>query len=66
MSRVINEIFSKADEHIEKVDLLEEFQMGALPNLCDQFVQLIDYLVFKISNTFELHVLLDYFSENSK
>lgn len=43
--RVINEIFSKVDHHIEKGDLLREFNMSALPNLYDQFVQLIEYLV---------------------
>ncbi|KAL6575472.1 Callose synthase 2 [Orobanche hederae] len=41
---VINEIFSKADHHIEQGDLLREFNMSALPNLYDQFVQLIEYL----------------------
>ncbi|KAL3516603.1 hypothetical protein ACH5RR_023505, partial [Cinchona calisaya] len=41
---VIDEIFSKADEHIEKDDLIKEFKMGALPSLYEQFVQLIDYL----------------------
>ncbi|CAI9103237.1 OLC1v1001686C1 [Oldenlandia corymbosa var. corymbosa] len=41
---VINEIFSKMDEHIEKGDLILEFNMSALPNLCEHFVQLIEYL----------------------
>ncbi|GFQ00467.1 callose synthase 1 [Phtheirospermum japonicum] len=41
---VINEIFSKADHHIEQGDLLREFNMSALPYLYDQFVQLIEYL----------------------
>ncbi|XP_027158791.1 callose synthase 2-like [Coffea eugenioides] len=41
---VLNEIFSKADEHVEKGDLTVEFQMGALPSLYEQFVQLIEYL----------------------
>ena len=50
--RVLNEIFSKADEHVEKGDLTVEFQMGALPSLYEQFVQLIEYLVLKIAHTF--------------
>ncbi|KAG8391331.1 hypothetical protein BUALT_Bualt01G0176700 [Buddleja alternifolia] len=41
---VINEIFSKVDHHIEKGDLILELNMSALPNLYDQFVQLIEYL----------------------
>lgn len=44
-SRVIEEIFNKIDEHIEKDDLLMEYNMSALPNLYKQFVTLIEYLV---------------------
>ncbi|KAH6789679.1 callose synthase 1 [Perilla frutescens var. frutescens] len=41
---VINEIFSKVDHHIEEGNLLLELNMSALPNLYDQFVQLIEIL----------------------
>ncbi|KAL8495893.1 hypothetical protein ACS0TY_019858 [Phlomoides rotata] len=41
---VIHEIFSKVDHHIEKGDLLREFDMSALPSLYEQFVRLIEYL----------------------
>lgn len=44
-SSVIKELFSKVDEHIEKGDLIREFNMSALPSLYDQFVRLIEYLV---------------------
>lgn len=43
--RVINEIFSKVDHHINEGDLLREFNMSALPSLYDQFVLLIELLV---------------------
>lgn len=43
--RVINEIFSKVDQHIEEGNLLQELNMSALPYLYDQFVQLIKLLV---------------------
>lgn len=42
---VINEIFSKVDDHIEQNNLLLELNMSALPNLYDQFVHLIEILV---------------------
>lgn len=42
---MIKELFSKVDEHIEKGDLIPEFNMSALPSLYDHFVQLIEYLV---------------------
>lgn len=41
---VIREIFSKVDHHIEQGDLTTEFNMGALPYLYEQFVELIEYL----------------------
>lgn len=41
---VINEIFSKVDQHIEQDDLISELNMSALPSLSDQFIQLIEYL----------------------
>lgn len=42
---VIKEIFTKVDNHIQQDDLTRELNMSALPSLCDQFVQLIEYLV---------------------
>lgn len=42
---VIEEIFSKVDQHIRQDDLTSVLNMSALPSLCDQFVQLIEYLV---------------------
>ncbi|XAR54308.1 1,3-beta-glucan synthase [Bertholletia excelsa] len=41
---VIEEIFSKVDQHIREDNLITELNMSALPNLYDQFVQLIEYL----------------------
>lgn len=41
---VINEIFSKVDDHIEQENLLLELNMSALPNLYEQFVHLIEIL----------------------
>ncbi|XP_052193057.1 callose synthase 2-like [Diospyros lotus] len=41
---VINEIFSKVDQHIKEDNLISELKMSALPGLYEQFVQLIDYL----------------------
>lgn len=46
--RVISEIFSKVDLHIEEGNLLQELNMSALPNLYDQFVQLIELLVLLV------------------
>lgn len=45
LSRVINDIFSKIDEHIEKETLITELNLSSLPDLYGQFVQLIEYLV---------------------
>lgn len=45
MSRVINEIFTKVDEHILEDNLLTELNMSALPNLYEHSVKLIEYLV---------------------
>ncbi|XP_022896502.1 callose synthase 1-like [Olea europaea var. sylvestris] len=42
--RIIDEIFSKVDHHIEQGDLIQEFNMSNLPSLYDNFVQLIEYL----------------------
>lgn len=42
---VLNEIFSIVDEHVEKGDVLSEFDMSALPSLTVQFVKLIEFLV---------------------
>lgn len=41
---VIQEIFSKVDEHIAERNLIKEFNMSALPTLYEQFVRLIDFL----------------------
>ncbi|KAF7152125.1 hypothetical protein RHSIM_Rhsim01G0033900 [Rhododendron simsii] len=41
---VVNEIFSKIDRHIQEDDLLQELNMSALPLLCENFVELIEYL----------------------
>nr|POF25394.1 callose synthase 1 [Quercus suber] len=45
VNRIINEIFSKVDYHIEKEDLIEELNMSALPSLYEQFIRLIEYLL---------------------
>ncbi|XP_059651785.1 callose synthase 2-like [Cornus florida] len=41
---VLEEIFSKVDQHIQDDNLISELNMSALPNLYEQFVQLIVYL----------------------
>ena len=43
--RVIGDIFSEVDKHIEAGDLISECKMSALPSLYDLFVKLIKYLV---------------------
>ncbi|PSR95380.1 Callose synthase, partial [Actinidia chinensis var. chinensis] len=43
--KVIDDIFSEVDRHIEAGDLLTEYQMSALPSLYDHFVKLIKYLL---------------------
>jgi callose synthase len=43
--QVINDIFSKIDEHIEKETLITELNLSALPDLYGQFVRLIEYLL---------------------
>ncbi|CDY47273.1 BnaA10g03730D [Brassica napus] len=43
--QVINDIFSKIDEHIEKETLITELNLSSLPDLYGQFVQLIEYLI---------------------
>lgn len=45
LSRVINDIFTKVDEHINNDSLMTELNMGALPDLYELFVNLIAYLV---------------------
>jgi len=47
--RVINDIFSKIDEHIEKETLITELNLSALPDLYGQFVRLIEYLVLTVA-----------------
>ncbi|KAM6553831.1 hypothetical protein CsatB_014593 [Cannabis sativa] len=42
---VIDNIFSSIDEHIKKEDLISELNMSALPDLYEQFVILIKYLL---------------------
>ncbi|KAJ4711705.1 Callose synthase [Melia azedarach] len=42
---VINEIFTKVDEHIQEDNLLTELNMSALPNLYEHSVKLIEYLL---------------------
>ncbi|KAH9774697.1 callose synthase 2 [Citrus sinensis] len=42
---VINEIFSKVDEHIREDNLLAELNMSALPSLYEQCVELIECLL---------------------
>ncbi|OAY54872.2 callose synthase 3 isoform X1 [Manihot esculenta] len=41
---VINFIFSEVDKHIEDGTLISEYNMSALPSLCNHFVKLIAYL----------------------
>ncbi|CAK7331752.1 unnamed protein product [Dovyalis caffra] len=43
--KVINDIFSKVDDYIEKDTLIQELNMSALPTLNKQFVKLIEYLI---------------------
>jgi hypothetical protein len=45
VSRVINEIFFKVDDHIKEETLIRELNMSALPSLYEQFLKLIEYLV---------------------
>ncbi|KAK7833879.1 callose synthase 3, partial [Quercus suber] len=42
---IINEIFFKVDDHIQKDDLIKELNMSALPSLHKQFIKLIEYLL---------------------
>lgn len=42
---VINDIFSKVDEHIQKDHLITELNLSALHSLYDQSVKLIEYLL---------------------
>lgn len=43
--RVIKDIFTTVDEYIKTGTLIKELNMSALPNLYDQSVELIKYLV---------------------
>jgi callose synthase len=45
MFRVIEDIFARVDEYIEKDTLIQELNMSALPILNEQFVKLIEFLV---------------------
>ncbi|GLT55537.1 hypothetical protein SLA2020_286500 [Shorea laevis] len=42
---VINEIFSKVDEHIQEDNVIRELNMSALPYLYEQFLKLIGHLL---------------------
>lgn len=44
--RVINDILSKVDKHIEQGNLVSGLNMSALPDLFDQVVKLIKCLVY--------------------
>ncbi|PSS26439.1 Callose synthase [Actinidia chinensis var. chinensis] len=41
---VLDEIFSKVDDHIQKEVIIKELNMSTLPALYENFVQLIEYL----------------------
>ncbi|GFZ00643.1 glucan synthase-like 12 [Actinidia rufa] len=41
---VLDEIFSKVDDHIQNEVIIKELNMSALPSLYENFVQLIEYL----------------------
>ncbi|KAL4565098.1 hypothetical protein LXL04_029182 [Taraxacum kok-saghyz] len=43
--KVIDDIFSEVDKHIQEGDLVREFDMRPLPTLCDHIVKLIYYLL---------------------
>lgn len=43
--RVINDLFAKVDDHIEKGSLITDLNMSALPTLYDKFIDLIKILV---------------------
>ncbi|KAI9402179.1 hypothetical protein POPTR_001G230000v4 [Populus trichocarpa] len=43
--QVIEDIFARVDEYIEKDTLIQELNMSALPILNEQFVKLIDFLI---------------------
>ncbi|KAM1064683.1 hypothetical protein TB2_028228 [Malus domestica] len=43
--KVISDIFTIVDDHIDKGNLTTEFNMSALPSLHEQFVKLIEYLM---------------------
>lgn len=51
MIRVINDIFFKVDDYIQKDTLISELNMRALPILNEQFVKLIEYLVSSSAKT---------------
>lgn len=55
--RVIEYIFSEVDKHIEADDLTSEFKLNALPSLCEQFVELIKYLV-KFGHPYEIGIIV--------
>lgn len=57
MFRVIEDIFARVDEYIEKDTLIQELNMSALPILNEQFVKLIDFLVSFSDKTWCVYLL---------
>lgn len=56
MYRVIKEIFTTVDGHIEGGNLITELQMSALPYLYEQSVKLIEFLVKFRNRSFSISV----------
>jgi callose synthase len=48
MNRVMQNIFQRVDELIDKGELLRELDLSALPDLYDRFVKLIECLVMTL------------------
>jgi callose synthase len=48
MNRVMQNIFQRVDELIEKGELLRDLDLSALPDLYDRFVKLIECLVITL------------------
>ncbi|KAM7277956.1 hypothetical protein ACFE04_005090 [Oxalis oulophora] len=56
--KVINDIFSEVDKHIEAGNLISEYKMSALPSLYELFVKLIKYLLDNKKEDRDLVVIL--------
>lgn len=56
--RVIEEIFSSIDAHIEHGNLITELNMSALPSLYAESVQLIKHLVIHFKRKFAYFYLM--------